>query len=331
MKRFFLCLLALSALAVTSIVVLPSLVSGDWIRGELSRQLSAATGSSISLNGPVRLSAFPHLAVLAEDVTLSAETHGVTAEFGEVAGSVTLSSLWSDRLHIKEIKVDRPMIVLGEGSGRASTTQPGGNDRTEEGDPLAALATFFERSAIDSISIAGGTLIRKDAASPEQTVTDVDLSLSAPSIDGELSLSASARMEERRYETTLTISSLRSLLERRPTDMTASFQADPVPASGFAEFEAVGQVALNANGSYQIRGGKLRAGEQAFGLDALFIPGKRPRILADLDADRLDLSPFVEATSGSSQSKAGSSDPASPQACDFWLISTATSAFTSAP
>ncbi|MCA1439362.1 hypothetical protein I6F07_03825 [Ensifer sp. IC4062] len=97
-------------------------------------------------------------------------------------------------------------------------------------------------------------------------MTDVDLSLTVPSIDDELSLSASARMEERRYETTLTISSLRSLLERRPTDLTASLQADPVPASGFAEFEAIGQVALNANGSYQIRGGKLRAGEQAFGL-----------------------------------------------------------------
>ncbi|MCA1409456.1 AsmA family protein, partial [Ensifer sp. BRP08] len=310
-------LLALSALAVASIVVLPSLVSSDWIRGELSRQLSAATGSSISLNGPVRLSAFPHLAVLAEDVALAAETHGVTAEFGQVAGSVTLSSLWSDRLHIKEIKVDRPVIVLGKGSGRASTTQAGGNDRAEQSDPLAVLATFFERSAIDSVSIADGTLIRKDAAGSEQAVTDVDLLLTAPSIDDELSLSANARIGERRYETTLAISSLRSLLERRPTDMTVSLRADPVPASGFTEFEAVGQVALNANGSYQIRGGKLRVGEQAFGLDALFIPGKRPRVLADLDADRLDLSPFGKATSGSSRSKAGSADPASPASLRF--------------
>ncbi|WFU50224.1 AsmA family protein [Sinorhizobium terangae] len=317
MRRFFLGLLALSALVVASIVVLPSLVSSDWIRGELGRQLSAATGSSISVNGPVRLSAFPHLAVLAEDVVLSAETQGIKAEFGEVSGSVTLSSLWSDRLHIKEIKVDRPVIVLSEGAGRASTTQAGGDDRAAQSDPLAALATFLERSAIDSISIASGTLIRKDAAGSEQTVTDVDLALSVPSIDDELSLSASARLEERRYETTLTVSSLRSLLQRRPADMTVSFRADPVPASGFSEFEAVGQVALNANGSYQIRGGKLHSGEHAFGLDALFIPGKRPRILADLDTDRLDLSPFVEATSGSSQSKAGSADPAFPASLQF--------------
>lgn len=317
MRRFFQCLLALCALAVACIVALPSFVSSDWIRGELSRQLSAATGSSISLNGPVRLSAFPHLAVLAEDVALSAETQGITAEFGEVAGAVSLSSLWSDRLHIKEIKLDRPVIVLGQGSDRTSTTQHGGNDRAEQGDPLAALAAFLERSAIDSISIAGGTLIRKDPAGSEQIVTDIDLLLSAPSIDDELSLSANALMEERRYETTLAISSLRSLLQRQPTDLNVSLRADPVPASGFAEFEAVGQVALNANGSYQIRGGNLRVGEQAFGLDALFIPGKRPRVLVDLNADRLDLRPFVEATSGSSKSNGGRSDPASTASLRF--------------
>ncbi|MBB4187331.1 AsmA protein [Sinorhizobium terangae] len=317
MRRFFLCLLALGALAVASIAVLPSLVSSDWIRGELGRQLSAATGSSISLNGPVRLSAFPHLAVLAEDVTLSEETHGITAEIGEVAGSVSLSSLWSDRLHIKEIKLDRPVIVLSEGAGRASTTQTGDDDPAKQGDPLADLATFLERSAIDSISIANGTLARTDAAGSEQTVTDVDLSLSAPSIDDELSLSANARIEERRYETTLAISSLRSLLQRQPTEMSVSLRADPVPASGFAEFEAAGQVALNANGSYQIRGGKLRAGDHAFGLDALFIPGKRPRVLADLDTDQLDLSPFAEAMSDSSQPKAGSADSASPASLRF--------------
>lgn len=102
MQRFFLGLLALGVLAVVSLIVLPSFVSSDWMRAELSRQLSSATGSSIALKGPVRLSVIPHLAVVAEDVSLDAESDGVTAEIGEVAGSVTLSSLWADRLHIRK-------------------------------------------------------------------------------------------------------------------------------------------------------------------------------------------------------------------------------------
>ncbi|MCZ4089252.1 AsmA family protein [Sinorhizobium psoraleae] len=311
MKRFLLCLLALGALAASSLVVLPTLVSSDWMRAELGRQLSAATGSSIALNGPVKLSVFPHLAVVAEDVALSAEAKGVMAEIGELAGSVTLSSLWSNRLHIKEIKVAQPVIMLHEKADDTSTTRDAGENQAKPGDPLSALVTFLERSAIDSVSIVDGTLNQEDSAGSKQTITDVDLSLAVPDIDGELSLSASAKIEERRYQVTLAISSLRPLLERQPADLSLSFEADPAPAPGLSEFEATGQAALNANGSYQIRGGKFSVGEQVLGLDALFIPGDRPRFLADLVADRLDLSAFVEATSASSQqSKAQSGKPA---------------------
>lgn len=66
------------------------------------------------------------------------------------------------------------------------------------------------------------------------------------------------------------ISSVRPLLERQPADLSLSFEADPAPAPGLSAFEATGQVALNTNGSYQIRGGKLLVGDEALGLDALF-------------------------------------------------------------
>ncbi|MCA1439363.1 hypothetical protein I6F07_03830 [Ensifer sp. IC4062] len=64
--------------------------------------------------------------------------------------------------------MDRPVIVLSEGPGHTSTASGGGNDWAEQNDPLAALATFLERSAIDSISIAGGTLIRKTQQAPNR-------------------------------------------------------------------------------------------------------------------------------------------------------------------
>ncbi|WP_376743713.1 AsmA family protein [Ensifer canadensis] len=307
MMRFFLGFLAFGALIAASILVLPSFVSSEWMRAELSRKLSTATGSSIALNGPVRLSVFPHMAVVAETVVLSSEEAGVTAEIGEVAGSVTLSSLWSDRLHIKEIRLVQPILTLHEKTGKASPTEGGKLGRAKPGDPLAALVTFLERSAIDSVSVVSGTLRQQSTAGAKQVITDIDLSLAVPDIDDQLSLSASARIEERRYQMTLAISSVRPLLERQPADLSLSFEADPAPAPGLSAFEATGQVALNTNGSYQIRGGKLLVGDEALGLDALFIPGNRPRFLADIDADRLDLSAFLEATtSASSQPNAKS-------------------------
>ncbi len=318
MRRFILSLLGVAALAVAAIAILPSLISSDWVRAELGRQLSAATGSSIAFNGPVNLSAFPSLAVVAEDVTLSAEAEGITADFAEVSGSVALSSLWSDRLHIKQIALDRPVIVLEEkAADEAALTTAGSGHETGSGDPLPALVAFLERSAIESVSIASGTFILRSATNRDEVVSDIALTLSAPDIDDEFSLSASARMGERNYETSFTISTLRSLLERQPADVTVTAEADPAPAPGLTNFEASGQLTLNANGSYQIRGGEVEAGEQVFGLNALFVPGERARFLVDLEADRLDLTPFMDATPETSQSGAPAADTAKPANLQF--------------
>lgn len=318
MRRFILSLLGVAALAVAAIAILPSLISSDWVRAELGRQLSAATGSSIAFNGPVNLSAFPYLAVVAEDVTLSAEAEGIAAEFAEVSGSVALSSFWSDRLHIKQIALDRPVIVLEEkAADEAAPTTAGSEHETGSGDPLPALVAFLERSAIESVSITSGTFIRRSAEDPEEVVSDVELTLSAPDIDDEFSLSASARMGERSYETSFTISTLRSLLERQPADVTLAVEADPAPAPGLTNFEASGQVTLNANGSYQIRGGEVEAGVQAFSLNALFVPGERARFLVDLEADRLDLTPFMDVAPETSQTEAPAADTAKPANLQF--------------
>ncbi|RVN34928.1 AsmA family protein [Sinorhizobium meliloti] len=318
MRRFILSLLGVAALAIAAIAILPSLISSDWVRSELGRQLSAATGSSIAFNGPVNLSAFPYLAVVAEGVTLSAEAEGITAEFAEVSGSVALSSLWSDRLHIKQIALDRPVIVLEEkAADEAALTTAGSGHETGSGDPLPALVAFLERSAIESVSIASGTFILRSATNRDEVVSDIALTLSAPDIDDEFSLSASARMGERNYETSFTISTLRSLLERQPADVTVTAEADPAPAPGLTNFEASGQLTLNANGSYQIRGGEVEAGEQVLGLNALFVPGERARFLVDLEADRLDLTPFMDATPETSQWGAPAADTAKPANLQF--------------
>lgn len=310
MRRFFLGLLALGVLAVVSLIVLPSFVSSDWMRAELSRQLSSATGSSIALKGPVRLSVIPHLAVVAEDVSLDAQSDGVTAEIGEVAGSVTLSSVWSNRLHVKEVRLTRPVVVIRQKPENASTAEDGdgGNGEAKQNDPLAALVAFLERSAIDTISITEGTLRQENAAGAADVVSDLDLTLQAPDIDGELSLSAGARLEDRRYQIALSVSPLRPLLERKPADLSLSVEADPLLAPGLTELKASGQVALNSNGSYQIRGGKLLVGDEELSLDALFIPGDRPRFLADLSADQLDFSAFVGTSASGSSQPAGQSE-----------------------
>src|SRR5690242_18247200 len=85
-------------LVVGLLFLLPALVSTDWVRAELSRQLSSATGMTIRLDGPVRLSLLPKLAVVANDISLSTGTGDIAISAPRFSTSITLSSLWSKKL-----------------------------------------------------------------------------------------------------------------------------------------------------------------------------------------------------------------------------------------
>ncbi|MBN9259168.1 MAG: hypothetical protein J0I55_31185, partial [Mesorhizobium sp.] len=72
--------------------LLPALVSTDWVRSELSRQLSSATGMAIRLDGPVSLSLFPNPSVVAENVSLSTGAGDFSMVAPRFSTSITLSS-----------------------------------------------------------------------------------------------------------------------------------------------------------------------------------------------------------------------------------------------
>lgn len=61
----------------------------------------------------------------------------------------------------------------------------------------------------------------------------------------------------------------------------------------------------------------MEAGEQAFSLNALFVPGERARFLVDLEADRLDLTPFMDVAPETSQTEAPAADTAKPANLQF--------------
>ncbi|PLT96000.1 hypothetical protein BMJ29_00690 [Sinorhizobium medicae] len=117
-------------------------------------------------------------------------------------------------------------------------------------------------------------------------------------------------MDERNYQATFTISSLRPLLERQPADLALILAAGPTFAPGLSKLEAAGEVTLNANGSYLVRDGEVELDEQAFSINALFVPGERARVLADIEAERLDLTPLMNATPEPSQAPAPIADTA---------------------
>lgn len=305
MKKAAAAVTTIIAAVVGLLLILPTLVSTDWARTELSRQLSLASGMDISLGGSVRLSFLPSLAVVAKDISISSETGGLSAKVPEFSTAITLSSLWSDKLEIQSIALVDPAISIHSPAGQANA-EPAPSDQAAN-DPFAALVGTLERLAVNRITIENGSLSTADETGATSTVSAIDVDLQAPDLDREAAFSLAATQDGRQLQLDGTLSALRPILQRQPAKVALEAKIEPAPSPLLSSLKASGEIRLNANGGYQIQGGQFDLADQSFQLDALFQPGKRLRFLADLTAKRIDIGALANAGNGNGTGDAGSS------------------------
>ncbi|MBR2686835.1 MAG: AsmA family protein [Aquamicrobium sp.] len=296
MKKAAAAVIAVVAAVVGLLLFLPTLISTDWARSELSRQLSSASGMDISLNGPVRLSFLPSLAVVTKDITISSQTGDLSAKVPGFSTAITLSSLWSKKLEIQSIALVDPAITITS-SAKAADAQPAPSGQADN-DPFAALVGTLERLAVNRITIENGSLGSTDETGAASTVSAIDVDLKAPDLDREVVFSLAATQDGRRLQLEGTLSALRPILQRQPAKVAIEAKVEPAPSPLLASVKASGEIRLNADGGYQIQGGQFDLADQSFQLDALFQPGKPHRFLADLSAKRIDVGALASSGTG---------------------------------
>ena len=308
MRKIVAALTVAVVLVVGLLLLLPALVSTDWVRGELSRQLSSATGMTIRLDGPVRLSLLPRLAVVADDISLSTDTGDIAIAAPRFSTSITLSSLWSKKLEIQSVALADPTIALKA----SASEEPAPASKDVQADPFAAIVDTLERLAINQLTITNGTLTSNASTGKAVAVTAIDADLRVPDLDREVSFSLAATSGDRRIDMSGSLSALRPILKRLPAQIAIEARLDPAPVAKFSSLHASGEIQLNGNGSYQIKGGKFDIGDQSFQMDALFQPGTRHRFFADLAAKRVDIDALSDIGKGGSSGgkpPAGSGEP----------------------
>ena len=289
--------------------LLPALISTDWVRAELSRQLSAATGMAIRLDGPVRLSLVPSLAVVAHDISLSTGAGDLAISAPRFSTSITLSSLWSKKLEIQSVALTNPIIAV---KASANSDAPPAPSAGGQADPFAAIVETLERLAINQLTIRNGTVTLGASGGDAAAVTAIDADLRVPDLEREVSFSLAGTSSGRRVEMSGSLSALRPILKRLPAQAAIEARLDPAPVPKFSSLHASGEIQLNGNGSYQIKGGKFEIGDQGFQMDALFQPGARHHFFADLAAKRVDidaLSDMGKGGAGGGKASAGSGEP----------------------
>ncbi|TPI16676.1 AsmA family protein [Mesorhizobium sp. B4-1-1] len=263
---------------------------------------------TIRLDGPVRLSLLPRLAVVADDISLSTGTGDIAISAPRFSTSITLSSLWSKKLEIQSVALADPTIALKASANAASPAEP----KDVQADPFAAVVGTLERLAINQVTITNGTIASGGSTGNAAKVTAIDADLRVPDLDREVSFSLAGTSGGRRVEMSGSLSALRPILKRLPAQIAIEARLEPAPVAKFSSLEASGEIQLNGNGSYQIRGGKFEIGDQSFQMDALFQPGARHHFFADLAAKRVDidfLSDIGKGGSSGSKASAGSGEP----------------------
>ncbi|SFO42843.1 AsmA protein [Mesorhizobium sp. NFR06] len=268
---------------------------------------------TIRLDGPVRLSLLPKLAVVAGDISLSTGTGDIAISAPRFSTSITLSSLWSKKLEIQSVALADPTIALKASANASSPAEP----KDVQADPFAPIVDTLERLAINQVTITNGTLI-SGASTDNATVTAIDADLRVPDLDREVSFSLAGTSGGRRLEMSGSLSALRPILKRQPAQIAIEARLDPAPVAKFSSLHASGEIQLNGNGGYQIRSGKFDIGDQSFQMDALFQPGARHRFFADLAAKRVDIDALSDiGKGGSSAGKA----PAGSGESDLAMLS----------
>ena len=107
-------LIGAGAVAVV-IAAAPFLVPLDAYRGRIETAAGTATGRSFKIDGPLRLTYFPHFGVRAKDVTLANVPGGrahVMVAVGDIDLSVKVLPLLTGRVALDKIVLNQPTIAL---------------------------------------------------------------------------------------------------------------------------------------------------------------------------------------------------------------------------
>ena len=306
MKKLFLSILLLLILLVGSVFLLPLVLSSDTAREQFSERMSTISGMEIALDGPVSFSVFPDLGLVAKNVKLSSPGDDFSVSILKVVSGVSLSSVLSGKLEITGFSLSQPEIIIDQ-SRQQHQPADGKQKSGDNNDLFASAVELFEKLSLNRFEVSNGRLILRSADGVEDVVSNINILLLAPSLDGEIKLDFDTLKGGRQITSTVSLAALRPILKRQPSLIEIALKIIPPPHPALADLSVRGKILLDEDGSYQLIDGALVSLEQPLRLDALYRPGKRPYVNLKIAAENIDFGTVEKISSGSQDTDGGSS------------------------
>ena len=211
-KRLGFIVVAVAAVGIGALVILPFLMSADAVREAVKAEIRAVTGLDPVLRGGTSVSLFPTGTVSFDDVTLGDNRTGAPALTAEhVVARLRFFPFLAGRIEIADVSLVRPTIAIifnadhsSNWSGHIETLARNlkpGPDRP---------ASFSE------IRIADGTIILRDEAYEiVETLANVEMALAWPSISRSFAATGRFAWHDEPIDATISL-----------TDFVAALQGD---------------------------------------------------------------------------------------------------------
>ncbi|WP_160172842.1 AsmA family protein [Devosia sp. LC5] len=236
----------------------------------------------------------PDFGIIVEDFAYTAADGSLAMTAERSVASVAPLSLFSGQIQITGVELRSPRIVLSEGAGNTEPEPKG----AEAEDIFRVIAGYLEKVSIDHIVVTDGEVSQDQAGTIASIASGIDMRLSFPGIGVPASIAVSGIMDGNRMELGAEIGSLRDLLARQPATFSISAKASQPVHPALADVKASGSIQLAADGSYRVTGGEIDSIGQKMQLDASYVPGERPIVVARVKAGVLSYADFQPTAEG---------------------------------
>lgn len=271
MRLIFSILTAIVLILAGLVFIVPMFISTDDLRNELFARVEQMTGYRLRVSGPIDISVFPSIALVAEDVGVAQPTANGDAEFAKakkVRFDLKLAGLLQGNYRVREITLVDPVVAIPKSMTGAGAQAPapqmappagqqgaGQQGAAPQAAPPAAapagggangMAQFAEQLksiSLDKLVIKNGTVtLPPSGGKPGTRVEQLDLTASLPGYNEPLTLDTSAVVDGKRMKLGAVIGNFGPFLGGASVPVRLDAQVpgtldDPLRLSGAASFK----------------------------------------------------------------------------------------------
>jgi AsmA protein len=251
LKIFAIALLVVIGLAGAGAAVLYLAGPADLVRDQIVQRVKRETGRDLVIKGATSFTFYPSLGVSMSDVALSAPP-GMTAppliSIKSLTASVALMPLLKRDVEVQDVRLVEPVLTLqidpdGRKSwdfaaalsplGRIRVAQAQSDPRTTTDVPSASIPNGAiptpQRLTLGDVRVARGTVIYSDQRSgTQETVSGIDLTIAAPSLDGTAIVNGSLQWRDQALDLTTEITSPNELFKSSAARFVTQIKGRPL-------------------------------------------------------------------------------------------------------